>query len=190
MYLAVLVTTLFASGQADSLTIRYVANAGVELSDGATTLLVDLPYVSGAFDLMTYDPSALAPAGPGAPPKLILHLSPQDTTRPPVPSVQSYPANPLFVVPNGRGTLIRNAVHVAFADSASGTIIQAFLTKYGATIIGGRPLTGTYILEIPDPGPDLADLNMLIDSMQSEPGVELVYEVDGVPEQVIRSRFP
>lgn len=47
----------------DSLTVQYVANAGVILSDGETSLLIDLPYTSGAYDLMTYDPSALAPTG-------------------------------------------------------------------------------------------------------------------------------
>jgi L-ascorbate metabolism protein UlaG (beta-lactamase superfamily) len=48
---------------ADSLEVRFVGNAGFELSDGVTTLLVDLPYESGAFDFMEYDPATLDPAG-------------------------------------------------------------------------------------------------------------------------------
>ncbi len=54
---------LTASLQADSLQIRFVGNEGVELSDGRTTLLTDLPYRPGAFGYMTYDPGALRPAG-------------------------------------------------------------------------------------------------------------------------------
>jgi len=60
--IALLAITLQAT-PADSLQIRFVGNAGFELSDGATTLLIDLPYESGAFDLMTYDPTALDPVG-------------------------------------------------------------------------------------------------------------------------------
>lgn len=46
-----------------SLEVTMVGNAGVTLSDGITSLLVDLPYESGAFGYMTYDPSELKPRG-------------------------------------------------------------------------------------------------------------------------------
>lgn len=49
------------SGQ--ELTIRRIGNAGVVLTDGAVTLLVDLPHVPGAFGYATYDPSELDPPG-------------------------------------------------------------------------------------------------------------------------------
>jgi len=45
------------------LSIRLVGNAGVLLSDDATSLLVDLPYESGAFGYATYDPAGLEPVG-------------------------------------------------------------------------------------------------------------------------------
>ena len=45
------------------LTVTMVGNAGVVLSDGHTSLLVDLPYESGAFGYMAYDAGALAPPG-------------------------------------------------------------------------------------------------------------------------------
>lgn len=48
---------------ADSLEIRLVGNAGVVLSDGVTSLLVDLPYEPGAFGYDRYDPAGLDPAG-------------------------------------------------------------------------------------------------------------------------------
>lgn len=48
---------------ATELSIRLVGNAGVALSDGTTSLLVDLPYESGAFGYMHYDPAALRPTG-------------------------------------------------------------------------------------------------------------------------------
>ena len=47
----------------DTLTIQFIGNAGVELSDGVTTLLTDLPYESGAYGYMQYDPEALQPKG-------------------------------------------------------------------------------------------------------------------------------
>lgn len=43
--------------------LTLVGNAGVLLSDGETSLLVDLPYVSGAFGYMAYDGEALRPRG-------------------------------------------------------------------------------------------------------------------------------
>lgn len=49
--------------QADELAITMVGNAGVILSAGATSLLVDLPYESGASGYMAYDPAALDPPG-------------------------------------------------------------------------------------------------------------------------------
>lgn len=71
MYIAVLTAVALTLPQTDSLRISYVGNAGFELSDGATTLLVDLPYESGAFDLMTYDPSSIE--GVGATVAVITH---------------------------------------------------------------------------------------------------------------------
>jgi L-ascorbate metabolism protein UlaG (beta-lactamase superfamily) len=47
----------------DTLEIRLVANAGVALSDGETTLLVDLPYRPGAHGYAVYDPEAIAVTG-------------------------------------------------------------------------------------------------------------------------------
>lgn len=49
--------------QAQELTVRLVGNAGVLLTDGETSLLIDLPYQSGAFGYMHYDPAQLQPAG-------------------------------------------------------------------------------------------------------------------------------
>lgn len=55
--------TLCNGIRAQDLNVHLVGNAGVVLSDGTTSLLVDLPYQSGAFGYMRYDPAALAPAG-------------------------------------------------------------------------------------------------------------------------------
>lgn len=55
----------------DELAVTMVGNAGVVLTDGATSLLVDLPYESGAHGYMTYDPAALDP--PGAVTSIITH---------------------------------------------------------------------------------------------------------------------
>lgn len=53
-----------AAAASDSLHVRFIGNEGVSLSDGATTLLTDLPYVSGAFGYMHYRPEQLRPEGP------------------------------------------------------------------------------------------------------------------------------
>lgn len=55
----------------NELAVTMVGNAGVVLSDGATSLLVDLPYESGAHGYMAYDPEALDP--PGAVTSVITH---------------------------------------------------------------------------------------------------------------------
>jgi hypothetical protein len=56
---------------ATELRITLVGNAGVQLSDGATSLLVDLPYESGAFGYAEYRPADLGP--PGAVVSVITH---------------------------------------------------------------------------------------------------------------------
>lgn len=58
-------------GEQSELDVTMVGNAGVVLTDGATSLLVDLPYESGAHGYMTYDPAALDP--PGAVTSIITH---------------------------------------------------------------------------------------------------------------------
>lgn len=47
----------------NSLQVTIVGNAGVLLTDGTTSLLVDLPYTSGAFGYQAYEPAALQPPG-------------------------------------------------------------------------------------------------------------------------------
>lgn len=47
----------------DSLRITMVGNAGVLLTDSTTSLLVDLPYTSGAFGYQAYEPNSLRPPG-------------------------------------------------------------------------------------------------------------------------------
>ena len=59
-----LVVLLVAWPQAGAeLRVDLIGNAGVVLSDGSTSLLVDLPYESGAFGYMTYAAAALRPSG-------------------------------------------------------------------------------------------------------------------------------
>ena len=54
---------LSASAIQAQLTVTLVGNAGVVLSDGQVSLLLDLPYESGAFGYMRYDPDRLRPSG-------------------------------------------------------------------------------------------------------------------------------
>ncbi len=57
------VLTLWPGGQAPEIRIELVGNAGVLLADGATSILVDLPYESGAFGYMRYEQADLQPTG-------------------------------------------------------------------------------------------------------------------------------
>lgn len=51
------------AARAQELAVTLVGNAGVMLSDGATSLLVDLPHEPGAFGYISWDPAALEPVG-------------------------------------------------------------------------------------------------------------------------------
>ena len=58
---ALLLLALLAQPSMDgSRTMRYIGNAGFEISDGTHTILLDFPYVSGAFGYMEFDSSELA----------------------------------------------------------------------------------------------------------------------------------
>ena len=59
----ILAILLLHQTQGTELRVTMVGNAGVLLSDGASSLLVDLPYQPGAFGYMQYRPGALDPAG-------------------------------------------------------------------------------------------------------------------------------
>ncbi len=59
----VVLLVLSTGPQAPELRVELIGNAGVVLSDGATSLLVDLPYESGAFGYMHYEPGNLRPTG-------------------------------------------------------------------------------------------------------------------------------
>ncbi|NNF56873.1 MAG: MBL fold metallo-hydrolase [Rhodothermaceae bacterium] len=50
-------------GAQDTLAFRFIGNAGIAISDGATTLLTDLPYEPGAHGYMVYEPEAVRPVG-------------------------------------------------------------------------------------------------------------------------------
>ncbi len=39
----------------EALTLRFIGNAGFEITDGTSTILVDFPYQSGAYGYMRYD---------------------------------------------------------------------------------------------------------------------------------------
>jgi hypothetical protein len=60
----VLLAALFLGpARSAELQVTMVGNAGVLLSDYATSLLIDLPYASGASVYQTYRPDALQPSG-------------------------------------------------------------------------------------------------------------------------------
>jgi len=112
----------------------------------------------------------------------------QDTTRPPIPTELGAPSE-ILTLPHGGEIVFRNVVDVRFDDSTSGGTVRGFLTRYRATIVGGRPITKVYILEIPDPGPAWEDYYSIVSAMRSEPGVAGV-SVVAIRRMRINSRFP
>nr|WP_294858659.1 MBL fold metallo-hydrolase [uncultured Fluviicola sp.] len=56
----------FAYGQTNSITIRFVGNCGLRLTDGTSTIYVDFPYKSGAYHYMEYDKSEIDSIQDGA----------------------------------------------------------------------------------------------------------------------------
>lgn len=99
-----------------------------------------------------------------------------DTTKPPIPAL-SYPDDPDFVVasPTTPGIIYyRRLMGVAFWDTTSGVTVRRLLSKYQASIAGGMPFTGTYILKFPDPGSGITALTARREQLKGEPGVKYV----------------
>ena len=100
-----------------------------------------------------------------------------DTTRPPMPTELNLPQDSvLTVAPPGDPDVLyyRNVVGIAFAENASGRAVRAVLRKYHAVIIGGDPyggLWGEYIVRIPDPGPSMDALELLLSRIEAEAAV-------------------
>lgn len=63
VFLFVAAWVSLAPAQPAQLTVTMVGNAGVMLSDDSSSLLIDLPYESGASGYQTYRPEQLRPAG-------------------------------------------------------------------------------------------------------------------------------
>ena len=64
MSLILLVAAVIAAvAQPIELEVRFTGNGGVLLSDGVTSVLVDVPYQSGAFGYMEYAIDSVQPVG-------------------------------------------------------------------------------------------------------------------------------
>ena len=100
-----------------------------------------------------------------------------DTTRPPMPTELNLPQDSvLTVAPPGDPDVLyyRNVVGIAFVENASGPAVRAVLRKYHAVIIGGDPYEGPwggYIVRIPDPGPSMDALGLLLSRIEAEAAV-------------------
>ncbi|HEX9729827.1 MAG TPA: S8 family serine peptidase [Gemmatimonadales bacterium] len=118
-----------------------------------------------------------------------------DTSRPAVPNGFDSPDSAVALLVNPPGSdpellVFRNFVHIEFDDTTTGTTVRDLFARYGATVAGGYPLTGAYIIQVPDPGPAYADLKALLAQLAAEPGVAWVYRrVKFEPEGSL-GRFP
>src|SRR5512146_1490796 len=101
-----------------------------------------------------------------------------DTTRPPMPTELNLPQDSvLTVAPSGDPDVrdYRNVVGIAFVENASGPAVRAVLRKYHAVIIGGDPYEGPwggYIVRIPDPGPSMDALGLLLSRIGIRAGIQ------------------
>lgn len=59
----VLAASIATQAGAQELSVQLIGNAGVMVSDGTTSLLVDLPYEPGASGYESYEPATLRPLG-------------------------------------------------------------------------------------------------------------------------------
>ena len=57
---------LSSIAQSGAISVRYIGNCGMHLSDGAMDLFIDFPYKSGAYGYMTYDGTQLQRIPEGA----------------------------------------------------------------------------------------------------------------------------
>ncbi len=103
-----------------------------------------------------------------------------DTSRPPLPDQPNLPGDSTFTVeapPYLRSDLLyyRNIVGVVFHDSTSEGTVRAILRKYSGVVIGGVPGPAGdpwYVIQVPDPGPTLAEVDSLVSRIGREPGVK------------------
>ncbi len=65
----------------------------------------------------------------------------------------------------------RTMAEVKFKTTATGTQVDALLSKYGAQIVGGSALSSTYVIRYSDPGPTWAAVNGRIANIAAEPPV-------------------
>jgi hypothetical protein len=131
-------------------------------------------------------------------PRLIIvteSVMPHNPTRPPVPDTMAWPSNPLTVASpqDPRFIYYRNVFAVRFDDSTSGVGVNAFLTAFGASIVGGwspaDQLEGYYV-QTPDPGPLFAVVDSLRRAMRSRVGIQNVRLVTLFGPIDERGRFP
>jgi hypothetical protein len=106
------------------------------------------------------------------PPRLVVAV--QDTSRPPVPPSLTFPDDSTRVVADPSDSvrvLYRTMAAVVFDSAASGTTIRSFLSRYQASIVGGMPYSGGYVIQFPDPGTSWEAVQAKLAEMRSEPGV-------------------
>jgi len=132
----------------------------------------------------------------GATPRLVVTTVAQDTSRPPIPrsTTYTYPHDTLYLATNPADTgriYYRRLYEIMFSDTASGTSIRALLARYHAQIVDGVWSSGSYIVMMPDPGPNWQAIQARLDSLDHESIVLAFMPLirrDNPP--VPRSRFP
>ena len=108
--------------------------------------------------------------------------APQDTTRPPVPTLPNLPADTVLTVelpgvPRSEELFYRSIIGIIFDDTTSGSTVRGLFARYSGTIIGGVPGDKEYFVQIPDPGPTFAALDSIVTRLNEEVGVKVARHV-------------
>lgn len=126
---------------------------------------------------------------------LAVVTAPQDTARPPVPTLPNLPADTMLTVelpgvPRSEELFYRNIIGIIFDDTTSGSTVRDLLARYSGTIIGGVPGDQEYFVQIPDPGPTFAALDSIVTRLNTEVGVKLARHVYRRWQATIHGRYP
>ena len=97
--------------------------------------------------------------------------------RPPIPNNVSPPDDSLYLLTGPSAPTVevyRRLGSVIFLPTASDSLVSAFFSQFGATVVGGVQETRMYYIQWPDPGPSEEALKSLLIQMRAFPGVQVV----------------
>lgn len=101
--------------------------------------------------------------------------TPADTARPTLPDNLDFPDDSATLTrsPSSEYVYYRSLSQVVFRSTASGVQVRSFLSRYNAVIVGGIPISQTYVIRHPAFGPTWADLVSHLEALEADSAVQL-----------------